>query len=423
MIRLGAISILANETIKIIAGIDTHADTHHVAIINEHGKPLADREFLAVGSGFRKIVGFLASYGTVTAVGIEGTGSYGAEIARILGSAGINVLEVNRPNRAARRLKGKSDPLDAYQAAQSVLDGRTTSIPKAKDGPVECLRILRAGRTSAMKARTAAINQIKSLLVSAPDRLRAKYRGLGSSALINALQRIRPSGHIADPEYVCLLTLKALASRCQSLAAEIAAADAGVKEILDSYAPMLYDLPGVGTEVASQLLITVGDNPDRIGNEAQFAALVGVAPIPASSGKTTRHRISRGGDRNANHALYQVVLVRMASCQRTKDYVAKRTAEGKSKREIMRCLKRYAAREIYRQITNPQPAPNNADLRQKRNEIGLTLASAAARLGQWPSRISLLERGLIRNDDLATTYRQWLTEQTAENSDPVTTPG
>jgi transposase len=145
---------------------------------------------------------------------------------------------------------------------------------------------------------------------------------------------------------------------------------------------MLCDLPGVGTEVASQLLVTVGDNPDRLGNEAQFAVLVGVAPLPASSGKTTRHRLSRGGDRNANHALYQVVLVRMASCQRTKDYVAKRTAEGKSKREIMRCLKRYAAREIYRQITNPQAAPDNTDLRQKRTTLGLTITAAASELGQ-----------------------------------------
>ncbi|UKA75065.1 transposase [Arthrobacter sp. FW306-07-I] len=321
---------------------------------------------------------------------------------------------MNRPNRAARRLKGKSDPLDAYQAAKSVLEGRATSVPKAKDGPVECLRILRAGRASAIKARTAAINQIKGLLVSAPDKLRAKYRALATSALITALQRTRPSGHTAEPEYVTLLTLKALATRCQSLAAEIAAADAALQEIIDAYAPMLCDLPGVGTDVASQLLVTVGDNPDRLGNEAQFASLVGVAPVPASSGKTTRHRLSRGGDRNANHALYQVVLVRMASCQRTKEYVAKRTAEGKSKREIMRCLKRYAAREIYRQITNPQPAPDNSDLRQMRTTLGCTISTAAHALGQWPSKISLLERGLLRNDTLASSYRQWLTGQSGK---------
>lgn len=406
---------MATERINIIAGIDTHSDTHHVAVINDHGKPLADEQFLAVGSGYRKIIDFITSYGTVTAVGVEGTGSYGAELARTLRAEGLLVLEVNRPNRAARRLKGKSDPLDAYQAAQAVLDGRAKSVPKAKDGPVECLRILRAERTSAVKARTAAINQIKGLLVSAPDKLRAKYRGLGTSAMITALQRTRPTGQITDPEHVCLMTLKRLAVRYQTLSAEITEADAALHTILDTYAPTLCDLPGVGPEAASQLLVTVGDNPDRLTDEAKFASLVGVAPIPASSGKTTRHRLSRGGDRNANQALHQVVLVRMASCRRTKEYVARRTAEGKSKREIMRCLKRYAAREIYRQITNPQTAPDNADLRQKRNEMGLTLANAAGYLGQWPSVISRLERGLMRNDDLATAYRQWLQERQTES--------
>ncbi|GGI01797.1 IS110 family transposase [Arthrobacter liuii] len=407
---------MASEPTKVIAGIDTHADTHHVAVINEHGKPLADKEFLAVGSGYRKIVEFIASYGTVTAVGVEGTGSYGAELARTLRGEGLTVLEVN-PNRAARRLKGKSDPLDAYQAAKSVLEGRTRAIPKAKDGPVECLRIVRSGRASAIKARTAAINQIKALLVSAPDKIRAKYRAMATPALITALQRTRPTGHLADPEYVTLLTLKALAVRCQALGTEIEAADAALKEILDSYAPLLCDLPGVGTEVASQLLITFGDNPDRLGNEAQFASLVGVAPVPASSGKTTRHRLSRGGDRSANNALHQVVLVRMGSCQRTKDYVLKRTSEGKSKREIMRCLKRYAAREIYRQVTNPRPAPDNSDLRQTRTAIGMTITTVAGELGQWVSIISRLERGHIRNDKLAATYRQWLTEQSDKRAE------
>ncbi|MGA8788137.1 MAG: transposase [Paenarthrobacter sp.] len=240
--------------------------------------------------------------------------------------------------------------------------------------------------------------------------------------MITALHRTRPSGHIADPEYVCLLTLKALATRCNSLAVEIATADAALKEILHVYALMLCDLTGVGTKVATQLMVTVGDNPDRIGNEAQFAALVGVAPIPASSGKTTRHRLCRGGDRNANHALYQVVLVRMASCQRTKDYVAKRTAEGKSKREIMRCLKRYTAREIYRQITNPQAAPDNTDLRQLRTTLGYTITTAARELGQWPSKISLLERGLIRDDALATHYRQMADRANNQNLDLMSMP-
>lgn len=404
---------MAKEATDVIVGIDTHADTHHVAIVTEYGKPLADREFLGVGSGYRKILDFMTSHGTVTAVGVEGTGSYGAELARTLRGEGLTVLEVNRPNRAARRLKGNSDPLDAYQAAQSVLAERGISVPKAKDGPVECLRILRAALFGS-EARTVAVNQIKGLLVSAPEGLRAKYRGLGTLAMITGLQRARPSGHIADPGYVTLLTLKALAVRYHSLAGEIAAADAALQEILDTYAPLLCDLTGVGPEVASQFLVTVGDNLERIGSEPQFAAMVGVAPIPASSGKTTRHRLSRGGDRNANRALHQVVLVRMSSCGRTRDYVNKRTAEGKSKRDIMRCLKRYVAREIYHQIFNPKPAPNNTDLRQLRNKLGFTINAVAGHLNQWPSVISRLERGHIRNDALAATYRQWLADQTPQ---------
>jgi hypothetical protein len=213
-----------------------------------------------------------------------------------------------------------------------------------------------------------------------------------------------------------LLTLKTLATRYQALAEEITAADTALQEILDSYAPLLCDLPGIGPDVASQLLITVGDNQGRIGNEARFAALVGVAPIPASSGKTTRHRLSRGGDRNANRALHQVVLTRMASCPRTRNYVTKRTTEGKSKREIMRCLKRYVSREIYRQILNPIPAPATIDLRQKRKSLGLTINAVAGELSQWPSVISRLERGLMRNDDLATSYRKWLAEQATQKT-------
>ena len=285
--------------------------------IDEHGKPLADREFLAVRSGYRKIVDFITGCGTVTAVGVEGTGSYGAELARTLRGDGLRVLEVNRPNRAARRLRGKSDPLDAYQAAQSVLDGRAKSVPKAKDGSVECLRILGAGRTSAMKARNAAINQIKGLLVPAPDKLRAKYRGLGTSAMITALQRTRPTGHMADPEHVCLLTLKALATRCHSLAAEIAGADAALQEILDTYAPKLCDLPGVGTEVASTYWSPSGTT--RTVWRTRPSSL-------PSSGRTHTGLIRQNDpspaqqrrDRNANHALHQVVLVGMASCRRTR---------------------------------------------------------------------------------------------------------
>lgn len=398
------------EEVRVIIGVDTHADTHHVAVVTEHGKPLSDREFVATGSGYRKIIAFARSYGDIAAVGVECTGSYGAGLTKVLRSEGLTVVEVNRPNRQQRRLRGKSDPLDAYQAAQAVLAERCTAVPKDKDGPVECMRLLRASRSSAMKARTAAINQIKDLMVSAPEGIRAKYRGMVTSAMITTMAWAKPAGHLADPVHVTAWTLKKLAKRYQSLTEEIAEADSALKEILDAYAPLLCDLPGVGVEVASQLLVTMGDNLERVGNEAQFAALTGVAPIPASSGKTSRHRLSRGGDRNANKALHHVVLVRMGSDARTKEYVAKRTLEGKGKREIMRCLKRYVARELYRQIMNPAPAPSIADLRPLRTRLGLTLQNAAEHLNQWPSYLSRLERGKTRNDTLIAEYRQWLND-------------
>ncbi len=396
---------------RVVVGIDTHADTHHVAVVTEYGKPLGDREFPTTSAGYREVLGFVTGFGEVLQVGMEGTGTYGAALTKVLQGEEILVIEVNRPDRQQRRLKGKTDPLDAYRAAQSVIAGRSTAIPKAKDGPVECLRVLRALRVSAMKSRSAAINQIKGLLISAPEVLRCKYQGMTTATMIGVMARSRPTGHLADPSYVTARVLKALAVRYQHLSTEIDDATAQLKDILESYAPMLQELTGVGTDVASQLLVTLGDNQDRVRNEAQFAALAGVAPVPASSGKTSRHRLSRGGDRQANCALHHIVLVRMNIDPRTKNYVTKRTEEGKSKREIIRCLKRYVAREVYRQITNPVPAPAIGDLRPLRHELGITLQEAAGSLGEWPSTLSRLERGRTRNDQLLLRYRAWLREK------------
>jgi transposase len=334
----GGSSIMAIEITNVIVGVDTHADTHHVALINEYGKHLADKKFLATGSGYRGIIAFATSYGPVLAAGLEGTGSYGAELARVMARAGFQVIEVNRPNRQARRLHGKSDPLDAYQAAEAVLAKRGTSMPKTRDGYVEALRVIQAGRTSALKARTALICQIKSILITATEGLRAKYRPLTTAALIKALAASRPVGLEADPVTATAATLKKLAQRHHHLTVEIIDADARLKRIIATHAPALTAITGIGTIVATQLLVTMGDNPDRCTSEAQFAALTGTAPIPASSGKTIRHRLSRGGDRAANAAIHHIALVRMSTDQRTKNYVIKRTAEGKSKREILRCL-------------------------------------------------------------------------------------
>ncbi len=401
---------MANEHRKVIAGIDTHADTHHVAIIAETGAHLADREFLAVGSGYRKIIEFITGFGQVIGAGVEGTGSYGAELSRVLTKEGIRVLEVMRPNRQGRRLKGKSDPLDAYQAAESVLADRGTATPKARDGAVESLRVLRAERATAMRARVAVMTQIKSILVSAPESLRARYRGLSSAALMAELEKTRPAGSLSAPAHATALVLKRLAVRYRQLHQELTLIDAELDAIITIHAPMLRDLHGVGTDVASQLLVTVGDNPGRIGKEAQFAALVGVAPIPASSGKTTRHRLSRGGDRQANKAIHHVALVRMRTDTRTINYVARRRQEGKSTTEIIRCLKRYIAREIYDQLLHPQPAPDAGALRALRQTKKITLQAAADNLRVWPTRLSRLERGTARDDEFYQRYENWLNE-------------
>jgi transposase len=401
---------MANKHLKVIAGIDTHADTHHVAVITETGVHLADREFLAVGSGYRMIVEFIGGFGQVLVAGVEGTGSYGAELARVLAKEGIQVLEVMRPNRQGRRLKGKSDPLDAYQAAESALAGRGTATPKARDGAVESLRVLRAERSTAMRARVAVMNQVQSFLVSAPESLRAKYRGLATAALMTALEKTRPAGDMSEPLNATGTALKRLAIRCRALHRELALIDAELDAIITTHAPMLRDLHGVGTDVASQLLVTAGDNPERIRSEAQFAALVGVAPIPASSGKTARHRLSRGGDRQANKAIHHVALVRMMSDTRTRNYVARRRSEGKNTKEIMRCLKRYIAREIYDQLLHPQPAPDAGALRALRKSKKITLQSAADTLHVWPSSLSRLERGLTRDDVFHQRYTGWLNE-------------
>lgn len=328
----------------------------------------------------------------------------------------MHVVEVTRPNRQARRLQGKSDPLDAYQAADSVLAGRAGATPKSPDGAVESLRVLRAERATAMRAGVAVMAQAKAMLVTAPETIRARYRGLRSPALMAALVNTRPAGASSEPLTSTATVLKRLAVRYRHLTLELALIDAELDAILTLHAPMLRDLPGVGTEVASQLLVTVGDNPERVTTEAKFAALVGVAPIPASSGKTTRHRLSRAGDRQANKAIHHVVLVRMRWDSRTMTYVARRRHEGKSTKEIMRCLKRYVARELYEQLLHPHPAPDAGPLRTARAAKHLTLQQAADALHLWPTTLSRLERGLSHDNDIHRRYETWLNAQSPQTA-------
>lgn len=340
---------MADET-AVIGGIDTHTDVHQAAAIDGIGRHLATAQFETTPEGYQRLLEWLRAHGDVRAVGIEGTGAYGAEIARFLTANGITVVEVDRPDRKARRDNGKSDPVDAYAAATAVLSGRAGGTPKSRNGAVEAIRALRVVRKSAVKARTQTINQIRTLIVTAPSVVRDKLRGLSTRELVDTLARSRPAGELHDPLCSVRIALRRLARRYLALDEEIKDADREIGPLVTQVAPGLVALPGVGPETAGQLLTSVGDNPGRLRSEASFAHLCGVAPVPASSGRTNRHRLNRGGDRAANNALHTIVLVRMKYDQRTQEYVARRTAEGMVKKDIVRCLKRFVAREIYRHL-------------------------------------------------------------------------
>jgi len=334
------------EPVRVTMGVDTHKDTH-VGVAKDHlGRHLGETTVLTTPRGYRDILAWAESHGEVEAWGIEGTGCYGAGLARFLRSEDQVVIEINRPDRKARRLKGKSDPVDAEAAARAVLSGEATARPKSGDDRVEMIRALRAARSSAIKARSQAVNALKALLVSAPAELREQLRALSATQLVRTCSRLRP-GDIMTPLAATKLALRSLASRYESLDVEIKILDPELVRLTAEVAPGLVELFGVGPEVAGTLLVTAGDNPQRLRSEAAFAHLCGASPIQASSGKTVRHRLNRGGDRQANAALYRIVIVRLRYHTPTKDYAERRTTEGKSKAEIIRCLKRYVAREVF----------------------------------------------------------------------------
>lgn len=341
----------------VIGGVDTHADTHTAAIIDGAGRLLGCQQFPAEAAGYASLLGWMRTHGTLAQAGVEGTGSYGAGLARYLTAAGVQVIEVDRPDRRNRRRRGKSDPIDAEAAARAVLAGTAAGVPKTRTGPVEAIRTLRVARHGAVKARTAAINALRQLILTAPEPLRAQLAGHSLAALLGAAAALEVTGGLHDPAQATRQALRRLARRCQHLAEEIAEADTDLRALTTATAPSLLAQYGVGPQTAAQLLVTAGDNPTRLRSEASFAALCGVSPLPASSGRTDRHRLNRGGDRAANSALYTIVMVRMQHHEPTKRYAERRRAQGLSNREIMRCLKRYAARELLPHILKAlQPA-------------------------------------------------------------------
>ena len=338
------------ETRPITGGVDTHLDTHVAAALDANGGVLGIESFPTTPEGFTALHAWLRSFGALERVGVEGTGAYGAGLARHLRGEGLEVIEVDRPNRQVRRMLGKSDTIDAVEAARAVLSGRARSIAKTADGNVEALRALLVAKRSGRDARIACLNQLRHLGFCAPDELRERFRGVPKQRLAEQAAALRPRADHDPVMHATKLAMRTLARRALGLTEDNEQLDVVLSELVTATAPSLVELYGVGIHTAAILLVAAGDNASRVRSEAAWAHLCGVAPLHASSGKTIRHRLNRGGNRQANHALWRIVFTRMGSEPRTRVYVQRRLDEGLSKPEIMRVLKRYVARETYRHL-------------------------------------------------------------------------
>ncbi|WP_420445200.1 IS110 family transposase [Candidatus Poriferisodalis sp.] len=394
----------------VFGGVDTHKHTHVAAVLDGAGRVLGSAAFDADTAGYTALLGWLGGHGSVERVGVEGTGSYGAGLARHLAAAGVDVVDVNRPNRQMRRRRGKTDTVDAEAAARAALNGCAAVVPKSADGCVEAIRTLRVARRSAVKARTVAANQIDAVVVTAPEPVKDRLRALNTARTVEACARMRPDTDGDLVRAAAKRALRSLARRHQALTAEIKHLDAELRRLCERANPALLGACGVGAETAAALLVAAGDNPERLRSEASFAALCGTSPIEASSGRTVRHRLNRGGNRQANNALWRIAMVRLRVDERSIAYAARLTAEGKTRREILRCLKRHIAREVYKLIIDPPDVAHGADLRRHRTQRGLTIHQTARALGAAPNRISELERGIIHNRDLAERYQRHLAQ-------------
>lgn len=346
---------------EVIVGIDTHKDVHAAVVISLLGVVLGRCCFPTTAGGYESLLGWARGFGDLRRAGVECTGSYGKALTRYLRDAGgVGVIEVNKPDRATRRRRGKTDTIDAEAAARAVLSGQATAIAKSSDGGVEMLRLFKLAKSSAIKSRTQTINQLKSVLVCADPALRDELAELSTKALVRHCASLSVSA-TTDLAGATRYTLRLLAERIQALSAQISELDGKLARTVHEHAPKLLQQIGIGPDCAAELLIAAGDNPDRMTNEGSFAALCGTSPVEASSGKTSRRRLNRGGNRQANSALYMIVITRLRWCPRTRAYMQRRIAEGLSKREIIRCLKRYIAREVYQIMTEPENGSRSLD--------------------------------------------------------------
>ena len=343
----------------VIGGVDTHKDLHVAAVVDVHDRVLGTRSFATTRQGYRQMLAWMRSFGDLQRIGIESIGSYGAGLLRFMQQAGVTVLEVTMPDRQDRRRRGKNDDLDAQNAAHAAFTGKRTVTPRSRDGMIEALRVLVACRKTAVMARRIALQMIQNTIVAAPDGLRDVLRAMTRMQLVRTLATWRPDmTSFREVEAAYRIALKSLARRYLELHDEIADLDTMIAAIVDELAPNLITRNSIGPTRAAQLLLTAGGNPDRMRSEASFAALCGVSPVPASSGMTIRHRLNRGGDRAANSALHIIAIGRLRTDQKTKDYVARRIAEGHSKLDAIRALKRYLAREVFSIIMQRQKEIN-----------------------------------------------------------------
>lgn len=337
---------MTEESGAVTGGVDTHRDTHVAAVLDARGAQLGVAEFPATAAGYEQLVEWMGSFGTIDRVGVEGTGTYGKGLARHLHDQAITVIEVDRPNRQRRRRNGKSDTADAIAAARATQGGEATGLAKTGDGPVEQLRILRVLRESNRRERIRAINKLRSLIVTAPDKIRADLVGRPVIGLCQHVARYRVADPL-DPAGTLRYAMRALGRRADELRTENKKIDKMIRAIVTDIAPELIDQPYVGPDAASALLVAAGDNPHRLRSEAAFAKLCGAAPLDASSGQQHRHRLSRAGDRQANAALYRIIIGRMKTDPATRAYIERRHQDGKTTLEAIRCLKRYIARDLY----------------------------------------------------------------------------
>ena len=412
----------------IIAGVDTHTGIHTLALLDMNGRVLSTNTFGADPDGYGHLIAMLGDPARCAGIGVEGTNSFGAALARRLQAAGFPVYEVLRPKRGVRRKDGKSDPIDAIAAARSVLAGDGTSLPKSSDGWVEALRHLNAERSQPVTAMTTPANSTGGLPAAAPEPIREKYRGLRTETRMNRLASCRPSGGLVA--HSVLTALKGAAKAWRALKEQADPLEERMRSILDTNARPLLDIYRAGTITAATIAIVAGDNPERIRDEAAFAKLCGACPIPASSGKTNRHRLNRDGNRQGNMALHRIAIVRLGYHQPTRDYVAKKTREGKSKLEIIRCLKRHIAREAYKALIairnggagRQTPQERGALLRRLRTSHGITQQQIGEALAVPSSRISEIERGTRDLPELEQRATQWIhsiTTPTTRHSQPL----